>query len=243
MAEKRRRRRETPIWVMPAMVIVAVGLLVVGGALFLLDDPGPRDTAGSESPVGEITEQEGPDYSEFELRDPGDLLTAGPVDAPVGLIVFSDYQCPYCAQWNHETLPAMMEYADAGDLRIEWRDVNIFGPESERAARAAYAAALQDSYWEYHDALFAGGETRPESELTDDTFVALAGELGLDEERFAADLDSEETTAMVAEHERLGRGLGVPSTPVFLLGGQPFSGAQPTEVFTDAVDSALERAG
>src|SRR5699024_2102808 len=122
-----------------------------------------------------------------------DVLAAGPVDAPVGLVIFSDYQCPYCAQWNHDTLPEMMAYAEAGDLRIEWRDVHFFNPSfTDRAARAAYAAGSQDQFWDYHDALFPDGELRDESELGRDGLIELAQELGLDTEQFEQDLDSEE---------------------------------------------------
>jgi protein-disulfide isomerase len=164
------------------------------------------------------------------------------VDAPVVLVVFSDYQCPFCAQWSEETLPLLMERVEAGELRIEFRDVNVFGPDSERAARAAYAAAEQDSFQEYHDALFAGGEHRSAEELTDESLVELAGELGLDTAQVATDMNSEETTAQVAENEKLGLDLGAYTTPAFVLGGQPIVGAQPSQVFLDAFDEALAEA-
>lgn len=177
-----------------------------------------------------------------ETRDEEDLLAAGPVDAPVVLVVFSDYQCPFCARWSEQTLPSMMEHVEAGDLRIEWRDVNVFGPASERAARASYAAALQGAFWEYHDALFEGGERRSADELSEEALVALADELGLDTDRFAADLGSEETAEVISANEQLGFDLGATFTPVFILGGQPIVGAQPTEVFEEAFPVALDAA-
>lgn len=179
----------------------------------------------------------------METRDPEDLLALGPVDAPVGLIIYSDYQCPYCARWSHDTLPLMIEAAQAGDLRIEWRDVNIFGEPSENAARATLAAAMQDKMWEFHDALFVNGTTRSGPELERDGLIAIAGELGLDTEQFAADFDSEAVIAQIRANAEAGRSIGVASTPAFLLGGQPIVGAQPTEVFRAALAQALERAG
>jgi protein-disulfide isomerase len=194
-------------------------------------------TAETEAGSGEETI----DLTRFERRDAGDLLAAGPVDAPVGLIVFSDYQCPFCGQWNYETLPTMMEYAERGDLRIEWRDLNVFGPESERASYASYAAALQGKFWEYHEALYPNGDKRAKSELSEESLIALAGELGLDTERFAIDMTSDATRAEIERNQQLGYSLGAASTPVFLLGGVPISGAQPTEVFVQVFEDALAK--
>ncbi len=158
------------------------------------------------------------------------------------LVVFSDYQCTFCAKWSGETLPLMLEHVEAGDLRIEWRDVNVFGPASERAAKASYAAALQGAFWEYHDALLPDGKTRSEQELSEESLIALAGELGLNEEKFAADLVSQDTATVISANQQFGFDLGATSTPVFILGGQPLVGAQPSEVFENAFQNALSAA-
>ncbi|WP_405216042.1 DsbA family protein [Agrococcus sp. Ld7] len=248
------RPRSRTTWLVP-IVVVAVAAALIAVVVGLGREP--QDTvaparsesatsssaATSAQPSPTVTAQpvqpERPDLTAVELRDEADPLAVGPVDAPVGLIVFSDYQCQFCARWSSETMPRMLEHAQAGDLRIEWRDVNVFGPASERAARAAYAAALQGSFLEYHDALFAEGATRSEAELTEESLIALAGALRLDVERFTSDLGSEQTAAQIAAHQQLGLSLGVTSTPVFLLGGQPIAGAQPTIVFEDAFQAAL----
>jgi len=182
-----------------------------------------------------------PDMADVERRDPGELLAAGPVDAPVALVVFSDYQCPFCAQWSQDTLPVMLEHAEAGHLRIEWRDLNIYGTESERAAQATYAAALQDSFWEYHHALFPDGQIRSHRQLDDEGLIGLAAELGLDTEQFEADLHHPDTIDQIQRNARSGFESGALSTPSFVLGGEPIVGAQPTEVFTRALGAALAR--
>ena len=196
----------------------------------------------AQGPPSHIEGPAEPDASGAESRDPGELLAAGPPDAPVVLVVFSDYQCPFCAQWSHETLPVMMEHAESGDLRIEWNDVNVFGEASERASRASYAAALQGGFWEYHDALFPQGQIRPESQLSEEALVSLAGDLGLETEQFRADMHDADTAAQIEENAQLGLDMGAYSTPSFLLGGEAIVGAQPTEVFTAAFDSALAAA-
>lgn len=234
-------------WLVPAIIVVIAVALIAGVLLMNRGD----DTAAGAAP-GSDPQVQGPaaqdpgaqdpgaaDFTAVESRVEGDPLAVGPVDAPVGLVVFSDYQCPYCAKWSQETLPLMMEHVEAGDLRIEWRDLQLFGPASERASRAALAAARQDAFLEYHDALFADGERRPEEQLSDEALISLAGDMGLDTGTFTTDYNSTETAEVVAENAQLGIDLGAYSTPAFILGGQPIMGAQPSEAFQDAFGTAL----
>ncbi|MGP5076977.1 DsbA family protein [Brachybacterium alimentarium] len=243
-------RGERPRWLVP-VIIVAVVALLIGAVLWIGGDDEP-ERSGDSATTGEVTEHPGavehpdevaqPDLSDEEARDPDDLLAEGPVDAPVALVVFTDFQCPFCAQWSDDTLPTLREYVDRGDLRIEWRDVNVYGEDSERAARAALAAAKQDTLEEYHAALFPDGEIREPQELSEGALVDLAGELGMDVDQFREDLNSDEVAQTIDENAQQGIELGAMSTPAFLLDGTPLAGAQPTEVFTDALDEALAEA-
>ncbi|UNX54986.1 thioredoxin domain-containing protein [Georgenia sp. TF02-10] len=236
--------RSRSSWIVPVAVLTVAAVLMAVIVWVNWSGTSPEDgsSPSGEGAPTEVQNPEQPDLTEVEARDEGDLLAAGPVDAPVVLVVFSDYQCSFCARWSEQTLPSMMEHVDAGNLRIEWRDVSVFGPASERAARASYAAALQGAFWEYHDDLFADGETRSEGDLSEEALVALAAELGLDTEQFAADLAAEETAQVIAANQQFGFDLGATSTPVFILGGQPIVGAQPTGVFEDAFQTALDAA-
>lgn len=225
-------------WFIPIGIVVIAGLLITlvvlqmrGGAS--LDGPGADSAA---------TQQEQPDLTFVEARDDGDVQAVGPVDAPVAMVVYSDYQCPFCAKWTQDTLPAMMQYAEMGDLRIEWRDVNQYGEDSERGALAAHAAGLQDKFWEYHDALFPDGDHLPPEQLTEEALTELAGDLGLDTEQFAEDMNSDETQTSVEQYANEGRELGVSGTPTFVLGGEPIVGAQPENVFVDTLTEKLAEA-
>lgn len=228
-----------------ALIVLVLALRNGGGepsatAPEVASTSGPGEGSGEEPTA--VENPDAPDLTVIEQRDPDDPLAAGPVDAPVGLVVFSDYQCPYCASWSQETLPVLMEHVEAGDLRIEWRDVNVFGEDSVRASQAAYAAAQQDEFWTYHDALFADGESRSGGGLSREALVDLAGDLGLDVEEFSTDLDSAQTAEAVTANAALGHGLGVYSTPAFILDGKPILGAQPTGVFVTAYEQALAEA-
>ncbi|GAA1316274.1 DsbA family protein [Leucobacter albus] len=221
-------------WIVPIGIIAIAGLLIT---LVVLQ------VRGGSAPSGGAEPPEGPDLSFVETRDPADVQAAGPVDAPVALVVYSDYQCPFCAKWSNDTLPTMLEYADRGDLRIEWRDVNQYGADSERGARAAHAAGMQGKFWEFHDALFPGGEHLSPEQLSEESLVALAGELGLDAEAFRTDLTSPATLQLVQRYAAAGQQLGVSGTPTFVLGGEPIVGAQPESVFVETFERALANAG
>ncbi|WP_258775282.1 DsbA family protein [Brevibacterium aurantiacum] len=230
------RGRSHPIWIVPVAVAVSAAVLIVVIVMM---------TGASGSTGGDATQAEDEDVSEFsdaESRDEEDLLAVGPAEAPVVLVMFTDYQCPYCAMWTDETLPAMMEHVEDDELRIEWRDVNVYGPASERSARASYAAALQGAFLDYNDALFENGRTRTEANLSEEKLIDLAESLGLDPEEFSADLKSQETADLIAANEDYAIDLGVTATPVFVMGGQPIIGGQPTRQFEAAFDNALNAA-
>lgn len=258
-------RRRAPVWLVPALVLLVAAALVAvlvqrdaatdSSGADGVDGPGPA-AAPSEPPTSDDGPAEravdpgeeaggapeGSDPFGVERREEGDPLASGPVDAHVVMVVYSDYQCPYCALWSEQTAPAMLDLAEAGVLRIEWRDIDVFGEDSARGARAAYAAALQDRYLDYHGALFADGDRPSAATLTEDGLVGLAEEVGLDVERFRADLGSAEVADAVARNVDEARRIGAFSTPSFLINGEPLVGAQPTQVFRDAVAAALDRA-
>lgn len=246
------------------LLVVAIAVILIAAVLFIRTGSGRGEAEADLAPAPQASEEttaqeqsavadpeegsqsEDDPYAELafaEGRDPDDPLAAGPVDAPVALVIFSDYQCGYCAKWSAETLPEMMKYADDAKLRIEWRDVNIFGEDSERAAKASYAAGLQGKFWEYHDALFADGSTRGPSELSEEALGTLAQDLGLDSDKFIEDMRSESTSEAVKRNANLGLSLGVSSTPSFLVGLEPVVGAQPTEYFVQLVNQKLALAG
>lgn len=230
-------------WLVPTViVVVAAALVAVSLVLSRGGDDEPQGDA-TTSPVAEVVGPETPTTIDMARLDADDPLAVGPVDAPVTLVVYSDYQCPFCASWAADTGPVMLEYADAGDLRIEFRDIAVFGAESERAAQAAYAAGQQGRYLDFHGALFPDGQKLPPRGLRDEAFIGMAEDLGLDVERFTADLDSPEVAAAVQRNVDEAASIGAYSTPAFLLAEQPILGAQPTEVFVGALDEALAEAG
>src|SRR5699024_7626705 len=154
------------------------------------------------------------------------------------MVMFSDYQCPFCARWTEETLAELQPMVDDGDLRIEFGAVNMYGEVSRRAARASVAAAEQGKFREYHAELVPGGEIL--SEYTAEALTASAVEKGMDAEQFEADMESENTTQIVDTNEHLGQELGAYSSPSFIVNDTTVVGAQPAQVFIDTIEEKME---
>jgi len=175
----------------------------------------------------------------LERREEGDPLSVGSVEAPVGIVMYSDFQCGFCAVWSTQTLPTVLEYVDAGQVRLEWRDLALFGEASHRAALAAHAAGQQGEYLAFNRALFATGNRPDAALLSDEGLTTLASGLGLDVEQFTADRTGAVAATRVQENIAEARAVGANSTPSFLLNGRPVVGAQPTEVFVAMIEEEL----
>lgn len=170
----------------------------------------------------------------------------GRPDAPVTLVEFSDYQCPFCQRFFLATLPALKrEYIDTGKVRYVFRDYPLdqIHPEARKAAEAAHCAGEQGKYWEMHDLLFRNQQALALPRLSEH-----ARTLGLDGAAFDTCLASARHTALV--NRGLGDGLaaGIQGTPGFVVAktkpgdtmeGTPVRGAQPADVFRRLIDQLL----
>ncbi|MFH9395227.1 DsbA family protein [Streptomyces sp. NPDC017556] len=202
-------------------------------------DPGARGATSAES--GSATPAPA-DESLLALarRDASDALAVGRADAPVVMIEYSDFQCPFCGRFARETKPELLRrYVDEGTLRIEWRNFPVFGEESQQAALAGWAAGRQKKFWEFHDVVYAEPRERNSGEFSADRLAAMAREAGVpDLAKFRSDMASDQAREAVEKDQDEGFGLGVSSTPAFLVNGKPILGAQPTSTFEDAIEAA-----
>ncbi len=160
----------------------------------------------------------------------------GNKDAPVTIIEFSDFQCPFCARFFSETFPLLEEnYVNTGKVKIVFRDFPLnFHPEAEPAALAAECADEQGKFWEYHDLLFKNQDA-----LSAENYKKWAQDLGLDTVAFSDCLDSQKYLDEVKADVEDGVKYGVTGTPAFFVNGQAVTGAQPYEVFQKEIDAAL----
>lgn len=221
-AEAARTSSASPLRVLGAAIavaaVVALVVVVMGG---LGDDAA---VAGGDPVAGE------------DLEPPA----LGDEDAPVTMVEFSDFRCPFCERYATETKPRLVEgYVEEGLVRYEWRDLPLQGNESELAALAGRAAQEQGAFWEFHEALFARADQAYDRELLRD----IADDLGLDVDQFDDAIDSGRHVGAVRDDLDLAQQHGLTGTPAFLIDGEPLVGAQPIEVFEEALEGALATAG
>lgn len=227
-----RPRTNNRVWLAAIAVVAVITSLFV--ATLTVAGPQRSDQAAvSEARTAGDTATLAPGLSR---RPEGDPLAVGRPDAPVVLVEFADFRCPFCGLWARQTRPALQPFVDDGTLRIEYRDLVVFGAESERLAVAARAAGEQGRFWEYWTAVYQVAPTGGHPSYDQDDLVGFATKAGVpDRDRFIADLSKPELAARVAEDTAIGRRLGLTSVPSFLVGDTPVIGAQPTEVFVQAI--------
>jgi len=177
----------------------------------------------------------------YDIAVPSDAPSRGAADAPVVIQQFSDFQCPFCSRV--EPTLAQLREIYGGRIRFVWRNYPLpFHPRAMPAAIAAMEVFRQggaDSFWAYHDMLFAH-----QREMTDDNLVEWAGQLrGIRSARVRRALNDAQARQQVEAEMDPMRAAGARiGTPSFLINGRLLQGAQPLEAFQAAIDRALEEA-
>ncbi len=159
----------------------------------------------------------------------------GSPDAPVRIVEFSDFECPYCRSVEKTIQALLVKYP--GKVSLAYRDFPLTGlhPGAQRAAEASRCAAEQDKYWPYHARLMAS------SSLDVAKLKEHAKELGMDQKKFDSCVDNGSQRAAVDKDAEQGRLAGVAATPAFFINGIPLSGAQPAAAFEKIIEEELAR--
>ncbi len=191
---------------------LAVGYLIWGGKIAVADSSEPRRVTVSTD----------------------DDASLGPADAPITIIEFSDFQCPYCEQWHKQVFDELMA-AYPGQIRFVYRDFPLPShPEAQPAAEAAECAGDQSAYWDFHNALFSGPYG-----LSRAAYEQYASDLDLDTASFTACLDARTHQAEVEADARDASRAGINSTPSFVVNGRLLIGALPLSDFMAVIDEEL----
>jgi protein-disulfide isomerase len=166
-----------------------------------------------------------------EVAD-GGAPSKGPANAPVTIIEFSDYECPFCKRAEPTVEQVVAAYPDK--VRLVYRHYPLpFHKAARPAAEAAACANAQGKFWEYHDKIFEAPA------LDDATFKKIAGEVGLDQAKFDSCLANKEQAAAVDKDIADASAVGVRGTPAFFINGRMISGAQPFEKFKVIIDEEI----
>jgi protein-disulfide isomerase len=225
--------------------VVALVFLIVGVFLGMnmRGDSGINTVALREivrEAVAEVSNQP----SQVE-RMASDAPYLGPVDAPVVIIEFSDYLCPFCARHFENTLsPLLANYE--GHIRYVYRDFpSVGGQNAVTSALAAHCASDQGLFWDYHNALFNNQQLLMTNnpDTLNDVLVNFAHDLDLDMDTFAECLISRRHLSKVIRASSDAQSIGARGTPAFLINGTFLSGAQDYEIFANLIDAELVEAG
>jgi len=161
----------------------------------------------------------------------------GNKNAPLTIVEFSDFQCPYCGRFRTETLDQIKsEYVDTGKVNFVYRDFPLTSihPNAQPAAEAAECANEQGKYWEYHDILFSNQQS-----LSTSNYKKWAADLGLNTDKFNDCVDSRKYKDEVEKDSADAQAAGGRGTPYFIIGSTPLSGAQPFANFKAVIDAEL----
>jgi protein-disulfide isomerase len=159
----------------------------------------------------------------------------GATSAPLQVVIFSDFQCPFCGRV--EPTLKQMEKEYGGKVRMTWKNYPLpFHPNAEPAAEAAMAAGAQGKFWEMHDKLFGN-----QQQLDRATYEKYAQELGLDMGRFKADLDGQKYKGQIESDTKEGQAVGVSGTPAVFINGRKINGAYPWDTFKKIADEELAK--
>ncbi|MFQ5440790.1 MAG: DsbA family protein [Nitrosopumilaceae archaeon] len=174
----------------------------------------------------------------------------GDPNAPITIVEFSDFQCPFCARFHVQTLPSLLEeYIDAGKVNLVYRDFPIqsIHPNALPAAVAAECANEQGNYWDYHDALFEKQSdwSRLDSNSAIAAFSQYADDIGLEKQQFDSCLETGKYLEEVQGDLSDGRDYDVTGTPAFFIGNEQIdfvklNGAQPFDSFQRVIDAQLD---
>jgi len=227
-------------------VALLISFLVIGyllGQLQALNGGTTNKVAagtGGADPAAGAAAAGAPAAPVFADVDNGNLPVKGDENAPVTMVEFSDFECPFCGQFYTNALPEIIsEYVDTGKLKIYYRHLPLsFHPQARPAALASECANEQNKFWDYHDLLFENNSTI--GTATTDKYVEWATSLGLNGDQFRTCLESEKYAENIDGDNSAATAAGASGTPTFYINGQQIVGAQPFASFKAIIDAELE---
>ncbi len=216
----------------PGAIVIA-GMLISASVLYARMGAGQALIAGNDT----VQEQAAP--IDVNITDAPML---GDPAAPVTVVEFADFQCPYCERYftNNES-SLIAEYVNTGKVKFIWKDYAFLGPESKRASEAARCADAQGKFWPYHDYLYNHQGAENSGSFSDVNLKKFAKAVGLNQTTFTSCLDSGTYASAVTESTQYGSSIGVTGTPATFVDGRLIVGAVPYADIKSAIEAALNK--
>jgi len=232
-----RRSGQSP-YVIPAAIVIA-GILIAGAVMY--SNRGASDTAAIKNAATGGVGAPGSPPSLSDLA--GDAPFLGSPKAPVTVVEFADFQCPFCGRFFQTVeSPLIDQYVKTGKVRFVYRNFAFLGPESEDAAAAAACAGEQGKFWEYHDYLFGHQQGENEGTFAKANLKKFARAVaGIDGAKFDPCLDQGRYMNAVRADTAAGKSYGVNGTPATFINGRLVSGAQPIAQFVSVIEEELKK--
>jgi len=220
-------------YLLPASILIAA-VLIAGSVIY---STGAKNGSGGSS--NSNPENQAAVSPELSSAD----VILGDPKAPITMIEYSDFQCPFCGRFYSQTEPSLKEqYVKTGKVRFIYRHFAFLGPESRAAAEAAECAKDQSKFWEYHDAIFnaevADGKEH-NGNLNRDLFLDIAENIGLNLGSFTSCLDSNKYAQKVADDYSGAQALGVKATPTVFVNNVKIEGALLFGQFQQVIEQLL----
>ena len=213
----------------------AAGVLL-GYVVWGADSATQATAQTANQPSGPVVEAPVTQQAEYKRYDipVENAYAIGPADAPITIVEFSDYQCPFCRRWHDEVYEPLLA-AYPGQIRLVYRHLPLTSihPDAMSAAEAAMCAGEQDAYWPFHERLFSS------EALNSATYLQYAQDLKLNLGTFEACLSDHKYQQAIQEDSDFAINLGIRSTPTFFINGLAVVGAQPLDVFQQVIDKEL----
>jgi len=216
---------------------ILLGYVIWGRGTSAVPTVAAQPAQAAAQPSGPVVEApitpEAPQVIRYDIPTEG-YPSIGPDDAPITIVEFSDFQCPFCRRFHDETYQDLLN-AYPGQIRFVYRNLPLTSihPDAMPSAVASLCANDQNAYWDYHGKLFSSDA------LGRDIYIQYATDLSLNVEEFTACLDSDKHDAFIDEDMNFALDLGVQSTPTFFINGLAIVGAQPLSAFQQIIDQEL----
>ncbi len=216
----------------------AVGILtgyVVWGRSSIQAQTVTNNQPAAQGPIAQApVATQPPQFTRYDIPAEG-FPGIGPEDAPIVIVEFSDFQCPFCKRFYDETYQQLLA-TYPGKIRFVYRHLPLTSihPEAFPSAEASMCANEQNTFWEYHDNIFEN-----QDRLGKDLYMQIASDLKLNSAAFEDCLNAEKYRNLVQQDSDFALNLGVQSTPTFFINGLALVGAQPLSAFTQLIDREL----
>lgn len=220
-------------------ISILIAAILISGSIFYTKG------IGNQTQNNEKNQDQNNQLAQVGQLNLPDVLKIKPTDvilgdekAPVTIIEYSDYQCPFCERFFTETEPLIRkEYIETGKVKMIYRDFPLPShPYAMPAALAANCAKDQGKFWAYHDVIF-----KKQNELANLDYVQVAKDLGLNTDEFKSCLDSKKYQSKIQKDYEEGTSIGVNGTPTFFINGRQVVGAQPYSVFETIINQELNK--